>query len=584
MESNLKRSEVSLKKKLGAVLLIIALVLSFVVPAYAADGTVYNGIDVSSHNGTIDWTAVKNAGCNFAMIRDGYGGDLGYWDQQKDTQFEANYSGAVANGLKVGVYHYSYATNVTMASQEADECLYILNGRHLDYPVAFDIEDSCQYGLSSDTLGEMVQAFCSKIQQAGYKVVVYSFMNFYINHLNSPLVAQYDAWIARTGGATSPGVSPCSMWQYAQNNVSGVSGVCDVDYSYVDYAGQGGVTPPPSNLDPTAFQCDTSSYTFGSNSAYTYKITTADTFPPTASSSNNSAVTVSGARPTSGGFLFTLTNVGAGDAVITTTAGDGRSVSFTATGSAAAASLRCDTSAYTFGSNSTYCYKITTSSSTAPTATSSNNSAVTVSYAGQLSDGYLYRINNVGSGSAEITTTAANGASISFTAVGSAQTLRCDTSAYTFGSNSTYCYKITTAASSAPTASSSNNSAVTVSYAGKVSGGYLYRITNAGKGSAVITTSSNGASVSFTAVGTGAVLRCDTSSYKFGSNSTYYYKIWASASTAPQAVSSNSSVVKVNYYKKLSDGYLYCIRKAGRGSATITTKAGGASVSFQAYS
>ncbi|HEX3018483.1 MAG TPA: glycoside hydrolase family 25 protein [Caproicibacter sp.] len=573
-----------MKKKLGAMLLIIALVLSLIVPAYAADGTVYNGIDVSTHNGTIDWTAVKNAGYDFAMIRDGYGGDPGYWDEQKDAQFEANYSGAVTNGLKVGVYHYCDATNVTMASQEADECLYILNGRHLDYPVAYDIEDSKQYGLSSDTLGEMVQAFCSKIQQAGYKTVVYSYKNFYNTHLTSPLVSQYDTWIAQYCD-TAPDFSNYTMWQHSNDgSVPGISGRVDLDYSYVDYAGQGRITPPPSNLDPTTFQCDTSSYTFGSNSIYTYKITTADTFPPTASSSNNSAVTVSGARPTSGGFLFTLTNVGAGDAVITTTAGDGRSVSFTATGSAAAASLRCDTSAYTFSSNSTYYYKITTSSSTAPTATSSNNSAVTVSYAGQLSDGYLYRINNVGSGSAEITTTAANGASVSFTAVGAAQTLRCDTSAYAFGSNSTYCYKITTSASSAPTATSSNNSAVTVSYAGKVSGGYLYRINNAGKGSAVITTSSNGTSVSFTAVGTGSVLRCDTSSYKFGSNSTYYYKIWASASTAPQAVSSNSSVVKVSYSKKLSDGYLYCIRKAGRGSATITTKAGGASVSFQAYS
>lgn len=509
-ELNMKRSEVSLKRKIGALLLILSIIMAFTIPVSAQDVQL-KGIDVSSHQGAIDWAAVKSAGTDFAMIRDGFGGDgnTSIWDSQTDAYFEQNYSEATQNGVKVGVYHYSCATTVTMASQEADECLHILNGRHLDYPVAYDVEDPSQYGLSSDTLGQMAQTFCSKIQAAGYKVMVYTNVNFYNNHLPSSLKDQYDTWIAHYTDASAPNFDKYTMWQYSNaGHVSGITGqggdtsVVDLDYSYVDYAGNGGsggsgtgTTP----LDPMTFQSDTSSYTFKDNSTYTYKITTPDTLPPTAKSSNPSAVTVSGPTQTYNGFLFTLTNVGAGDATITTTAGDGRSVSFTATGTGTAEAMRCDTSSYTFGTNSTYYYKITTAASSAPSAVSSNSSVVSVSYAGKLSDGYLYRINNIGKGSAVITTKTANGTSVSFTAVGTGA-MRCDTSSYRFGSGKTYYYKVWSSDSSAPRATSSNSSAVSVSYAKKLSDGYLYRISKTGKGSAVITTTArNGSSVSFQA-------------------------------------------------------------------------------------
>lgn len=501
-ELNQKWSEVSLKRKFGALLLVLSIIFAIVVPASAQDtGVQINGIDVSSHNGTINWSSVKSAGVQFAMLRDGYGGDgnASIWDDQTDTQFEANYSGAVQNGIKVGVYHYSYATNATMASQEADECLHILNSRHLDYPVAYDVEDACHNGLSSDTLGQIVQAFCSKIQQAGYKVMVYSNKDFYLNHLTSSLVSQYDSWIAHTGGATSSGVSPCSIWQYSSTaSVSGVPTNCDADYSYVDFAGTGsGSNTTVTKMDPLTFKSDTSSYTFGSNSTYVYKITTPDTFPPTAVSSNSSAITVSGPKAISDGYLFTLTNVGVGDAVITTTAGDGRSVSFHATGNGAAEAISTDTTYYQFGSNSAYYYKITTAAASTPTASSSNPSAVSVSFVKKLSDGYLYQISNVGKGSAVITTTTAKGNLVFFTAIGTGA-LRCDTSSYQFGSRTTYSYRIWSADSSAPKAVSSNSSAVSVSYSKKLSDGYLYSIRKVGRGSAAITTTAkNGASVSF---------------------------------------------------------------------------------------
>ena len=487
--------------------------------ATCAVNVAVKGVDVSKYQGSVDWAAVKGAGYDFAMIRTGFGSEN--WSSQTDAYFETNYTNALQNGLKVGAYHYSYATTAAQASQEADFCLSILNGRQLDYPVAYDVEDKSQYGLSSDTLGQIVQTFCSKIQAAGYKTVVYSYPKFYNAHLTSPLVSQYDTWIASTGGLQSPSFSgKYTMWQYAVTAVSGVSGNCDVDYSYVDYANGGtsstggstDVNTPgtPSYVDPLLFKCDTTgTYTFGTNSNYYYKITTPDTMVPSCSSSNSSAVSVAYSSKVSDGFLFKITNKGAGTATITTTAADGRSVSFTAVGTSAsmpaspatpntpavpsASTLACDTTApYTFGSNSVYCYKITTGDTEQPKAVSSNSSAVSVSFYKKISGGYLYKISNVGKGTAVITTTDTSGNSASFTAYGtkaagssSESTVVSDTpDRMTVKKGSAYQFKFTVKNGQSASFSSGNGSVVKPVLLKKAGNDYFYKISGAAKGCA----------------------------------------------------------------------------------------------------
>lgn len=569
-------------KKLGALLLTLVIAVSAAAcPVPTQASAPIRGIDVSKYQHNINWTDVKNSGVKFAMIRDGYGGDLGCWDDQTDPYFVQNYNGAVNNGIKVGVYHFSYATNTTMASQEADECLYILNNRHLDYPVAYDIEDTDTYhpsALSSETLGEIVDTFCTKIENAGYKVMIYSNKDFFQDHLTSPLVYKHNLWVAQYINASAPNFNNYSMWQYASDgSVPGISGHCDLDYSYVDFSGGGGSTQP---MDPMTFSCDTSSYSFGDRTSYIYKITTPDTCPPTASSSNPSAVTVSDPRATRDGFLFTITNVGKGDAVITTTANDGRSVAFTATGTGAAYALKCDTPSYNFGSHSAYYYKITTANPTTPTAVSSNPSAVSVSFYEKVSDGYLYCIKNMGTGTATITTTGSDGSMASFEAIGTAGTLKCDTSAYTFGSNSDYYYKITTADAEVPTAKSSNPSAVTVSYDEQLSDGYLFRIHNVGAGTATITTTSaSGNTASFQATGHDVTfLKSDTPYYfTMNSGAQYQFKLTGIPGNSYQFACAGNSVlrtVSVSY----SDGSYYLkIKAIGSGNAGIYAASGSTS-------
>ena len=121
------------------------------------------GIDVSKWQGIIDWNKVKNSGIEFAIIRIGFGKYI----NQKDTCFERNYREARNNCIPIGVYHYSYATSVEEAKEEAKCVVRWLNGRKLDLPVYFDIEDKSQSSLNKNILNSMCEAFCNIIEKSG---------------------------------------------------------------------------------------------------------------------------------------------------------------------------------------------------------------------------------------------------------------------------------------------------------------------------------------------------------------------------------------------------------------------------------
>ncbi len=215
-----------------------------VITATAADGTTSSciahvalkGIDVSTFQKTIDWSQVKAQGIDFAMIRTGYGWEN--WATQKDAYFEANYAGATANGIKVGAYHYSYATTPEEARQEAQMALSILGGRKLDYPLAFDMEDKCQANLTPAQAAEVVKAFCDTVEAAGYKTAIYSYSNFYNSKLTDPSLDKYDKWVAHWGTPNPSYTGTFTMWQFGTIPLPGAVGGnsnVDVNYCYYDY-------------------------------------------------------------------------------------------------------------------------------------------------------------------------------------------------------------------------------------------------------------------------------------------------------------------------------------------------------------
>lgn len=207
------------------------------------------GIDVSYHQGTIDWSKVKGAGIEFAILRIGYG----MYDNQKDIKFEENYKNARANGIPVGVYLYSYAKTVDEAKREADLVLKWLNNRDLDLPVYFDIEDKTQQNLGKDTLNAICRKFCDTIEAGGYWAGIYSNKYWATGLIDGPTLGKrYTYWVAQYNSKCTY-TGPYAMWQYSSSgSVNGISGRVDMNYLYAELGGKKGGSTTSSSGSSTS--------------------------------------------------------------------------------------------------------------------------------------------------------------------------------------------------------------------------------------------------------------------------------------------------------------------------------------------
>ena len=189
----------------------------------------YRGIDVSKYQGDIDFDKVKRSGVDFAIIRIGYG----QYESQKDPKFERNYEGFKRVGIPVGVYLYSYAKSVEDAKREANVVLKWLNGRKLNLPVYYDIEDKSQINLGKSVLTNMCVAFCSVIEKAGYWAGIYANKYFFTTYLDyQKLEERYTIWVAQYND-TNTYRGKYDMWQYTSSGrVDGISGNVDMDILY----------------------------------------------------------------------------------------------------------------------------------------------------------------------------------------------------------------------------------------------------------------------------------------------------------------------------------------------------------------
>ena len=206
------------------------------------------GVDVSKYQGDIDWSSVAADGISFAIIRCGYGSD---YESQDDSKFLENVEGALAAGLSIGVYLYSYATQTSgsdgSAASEAEHVLRLLDEAglepsDLDLPVFLDFEDSSQTGLGASTLGDIARVFCNTLVNAGYKVGIYANKYWWSTYLTDDVfsTSKWYRWVARyptTTESNVSGISSTSMWQFtSKGTVSGIDGSVDVNF---DYAGKG---------------------------------------------------------------------------------------------------------------------------------------------------------------------------------------------------------------------------------------------------------------------------------------------------------------------------------------------------------
>lgn len=190
------------------------------------------GIDVSYYQGNnIDYTKVKKAGYSFVMARCGYGNMTAY-PQQIDNTFETNYKNAKAAGMGIGTYFFSYALDAKSAKAEAEGVLNVIKGKQFDYPIAFDMETDFQMRLSPNKKAEVIEAFISVLEKAGYYVSLYSYESF-LNDVPATTRAKYDIWCANINN--KPKIK-YGMWQDSwTGRINGINGDVDTDIAEKDY-------------------------------------------------------------------------------------------------------------------------------------------------------------------------------------------------------------------------------------------------------------------------------------------------------------------------------------------------------------
>lgn len=189
------------------------------------------GIDVSVHNGNIDFSKVKAAGIEFVIIRAGYGREI----SQKDNNFEKNYKAAKAAGLKVGAYWYSYADSVSAAQKEAAACIKSIEGKQFEMPIYFDIEEQKQFDRGKTFCSDLVKTFCNALEKAGYFAGFYTGRYAIMHYFTDDIPKRYALWIAEWGNKVNYSGS-YGMWQYSSTGkVNGITGNVDMDTSYIDY-------------------------------------------------------------------------------------------------------------------------------------------------------------------------------------------------------------------------------------------------------------------------------------------------------------------------------------------------------------
>lgn len=205
-------------------------------------GEYSHGIDVSSHNGKIDWNDVKND-ADFAFIRVGYRG-YSKGEINKDKKADYNLKHAYKNGVAAGVYFYSQAVNEKEAEEEAEFLLKEIKDFSVSLPVVIDFEYAAKNGkhigrlydarLSKNERTALINAFCDKIRAAGYTPGIYASSYIYRSELNMKNIPEdVFIWVADYNGRVTYN-GYYDIWQYTEKgSCKGINGKVDRNYFYL---------------------------------------------------------------------------------------------------------------------------------------------------------------------------------------------------------------------------------------------------------------------------------------------------------------------------------------------------------------
>lgn len=200
------------------------------------------GIDVSRHQGKINWRKVAGDDVSYAFIRAGYRGTT-EGKLVEDEYFQDNIEGALDNNIDVGIYFYTQAMTEKEAQEEAEFVINLIKSYDVTYPVVLDLEEvtGSSARTSQMTKEEYTRAaiaFCEKIKEAGYTPVIYGNLKTFMIMLDLEQIEDYEKWFAYYD---TPVYFPYafSIWQYSsKGSVDGIEGDVDLNICMKDFAQQ----------------------------------------------------------------------------------------------------------------------------------------------------------------------------------------------------------------------------------------------------------------------------------------------------------------------------------------------------------
>lgn len=192
------------------------------------------GIDISKHNGNIDFKKVKEAGFEFAFIRIAYRGYGKAGNLKEDEMCKINLKNAKDAGLKIGAYVFSQAIDENEAIEEAKFAVDLLKGYELDLPLVFDPETIKGDIARTDNVSGLqftknAISFCEEIKKSGFTPAIYSNLVWEDYYYDLSKLQDYDIWYADYSNIPQTPYN-FKYWQFSEVGiVDGVSGLVDLN-------------------------------------------------------------------------------------------------------------------------------------------------------------------------------------------------------------------------------------------------------------------------------------------------------------------------------------------------------------------
>lgn len=192
------------------------------------------GCDISRHQGNIDFNKLKKD-IDYIIIRASYG----FFNIDEKAQEYINE--CEKYNIPYGLYHYSYARNITECEIEVKGFINFANSQSYrpTYPLILDMEDADKWkeengNPSNNTYVEICEKFLDTLEKEGYYAMLYANKDWFINRLNDERLIRFDKWLAHWN-VKAPSLK-CGMWQYtSKGKLSGINGNVDLDFSFKDY-------------------------------------------------------------------------------------------------------------------------------------------------------------------------------------------------------------------------------------------------------------------------------------------------------------------------------------------------------------